>query len=66
MKYVFKCATPQQDLAGNVYALENGKDLLFKEDFFFLKKKKLRRQSLSKQHKTAENANTSQPSRREF
>lgn len=35
MKYVFKCATPQQDLAGNVYALENGKDLLFKEDFFF-------------------------------
>lgn len=31
MKYVFKCATPQQDLAGNVYALENGNDLLFKE-----------------------------------
>lgn len=24
MKYVFKCVTPQQDLAGNVYALENG------------------------------------------
>lgn len=65
MKYVFKCATPQQDLAGNVYASENGKDLLFKEVCFFLKKK-LRRQSLSKQHKTAENTNTSQPSRREF
>lgn len=64
MKYVFKCATPQQDLAGNVYALENGNDLLFKEVFF--QKKKLRRQSLCKQHKTAENTNTSQPSRHEF
>lgn len=31
MKYVFKSVTPQQDLAGNVYALENGNDLLFKE-----------------------------------
>lgn len=30
-KYVFKCMTPQQDLAGNMYALENGNDLLFKE-----------------------------------
>lgn len=37
MKYVFKCATPQQDLAGNVYALRNGNDLLFKE---VLKKKR--------------------------
>lgn len=33
MKNVLKCATPQQDLAGNVYALENGNDLLFKEVF---------------------------------
>lgn len=33
MKYVFKCVTPQQDLAGNVYAWENGNDLLFKEVF---------------------------------
>lgn len=40
MKYVFKCATAQQDLAGNVYALENGKDLLFEEAFFFLKKRR--------------------------
>lgn len=40
MKYVFKCATPQQDLAGNVYALENGNALLFKEVFF--KKKRER------------------------
>lgn len=31
MKYVFKCKTPQQDLAGNMCALENGNDLLFKE-----------------------------------
>lgn len=31
MKYVFKCATPHQDLAGNMFALENGNDLLFKE-----------------------------------
>lgn len=31
MKYVFKCASPQQDLAGNMDALENGNDLLFKE-----------------------------------
>lgn len=31
MKYVFKCVTPRQDLAGNMYALENGNDLLFKE-----------------------------------
>lgn len=31
MKYVFKCASPQQDLAGNMDAWENGKDLLFKE-----------------------------------
>ena len=31
MKYVFKYVTPQQDLAGNMYALENGNDLLFKE-----------------------------------
>lgn len=31
MKYVFICVTPQQDLAGNMYALENGNDLLFKE-----------------------------------
>lgn len=31
MKYVFKRVTPQQDLAGNMCALENGNDLLFKE-----------------------------------
>lgn len=31
MKYVFKCVMPQQDLAGNMCALENGNDLLFKE-----------------------------------
>lgn len=31
MKYVFKCVMPQQDLAGNMYALENDNDLLFKE-----------------------------------
>lgn len=31
MKYIFKCMTPQQDLAGNMYALENVNDLLFKE-----------------------------------
>lgn len=24
---------PQQDLAGNMYALENGNDLLFKEEY---------------------------------
>lgn len=30
MKYVFKYVTPQQDFAGNMYALENGNDLLFK------------------------------------
>lgn len=30
-KFVFKCVTPQQDLAGNMYALENGNDLLYKE-----------------------------------
>lgn len=31
MKYVFKYVTPQQGLAGNMYALVNGNDLLFKE-----------------------------------
>lgn len=31
MKYVFKCVMPQQDLAGNMYASENGNTLLFKE-----------------------------------
>ena len=44
MKYVFKCVTPRQDLAGNMYALENGNDLLFKEVA-----KRLERQSISKQ-----------------
>lgn len=31
MKYVFTRLTPQQDLAGNMCALENGNDLLFKD-----------------------------------
>lgn len=31
MKNAFKCVTPQQNLAGNMYAFENGNDLLFKE-----------------------------------
>lgn len=31
MKYVFKRVAPLQDLAGNMYALENDNDLLFKE-----------------------------------
>ena len=44
MKYVFKCVTPRQDLAGNMYALENGNDLLFKEVA-----KRVERQNISKQ-----------------
>lgn len=31
MKYVFKCVTSRQDLAGNMYASENGNDLLFED-----------------------------------
>lgn len=30
-KYVFKCMMPQQNLAGNTCALDDGNDLLFKE-----------------------------------